>query len=190
MTIDDDKCLMNAFNMYQSSREIRIFVDVGYQSTLQLLASNANMDANENREVDNMGADNVETSGINEESEVGNVETCVANFQFEVGNGEIDMGDNDKEDDVYGFSSEDEDWRGKGDGVSDYQSGNEGGRSSSDSDSDDVENMNGDIKRKQKSKVSDTSEYETEFHVENGGNVTGNYVWGCCLRMFIFLGML
>ncbi|CAK9136686.1 unnamed protein product [Ilex paraguariensis] len=82
-----------------------------------------------------------------------------ANVQFEVGNVETDVGDNDKEDDVYGFSSEDDDWRGEGDdvpdsrnncqyvgpintceewdansdGFSDYQSGNEGGRSSSDS---------------------------------------------------------
>ncbi|CAK9147758.1 unnamed protein product [Ilex paraguariensis] len=133
-------------------------------------------------------------NGINVASEVENVDTNVANVQFEVGNVKTDVGDNDKEDDVYGFSSEDDDWRDEGDdvpdsrndcqyvglintceewdassdGFSDYQSGNEGGRSSSDSD--DVEYMNGDNKQKRKSKVYDTSEYETEFHVENGGN--------------------
>ncbi|CAK9167543.1 unnamed protein product, partial [Ilex paraguariensis] len=147
--------------------------------------------------------DIVVLSGINVESEVGNVETGVANVHFEVGNGEIDVGDNDKEDDVYGFSFEDEDWRGEGDdvpdsrndcqyvrpistceewdassdGFLDYQSGNEGGRSNSDSD--DLENMNGDNKRKKKSKVYDTSEYGTEFHVENGGNSD----WDFCVGM-------
>ncbi|CAK9180716.1 unnamed protein product [Ilex paraguariensis] len=195
MTVDDDKCLVNVFNMYKSNREIHIFVDV----------------ANENREVDNMVAsknenretDNVETRGINAESDVGNVETDVVNVQFEVGNGETDMGDNDKENDEYDFSYEDKNWRGdddvpysrndcqyvgpistckewdaSSDGFSDYQSGNEGGRSSSDSDN--VEIMNGDSKRKRKSKVYDTFEYETEFLVENGGNSD----WNLCKGMF------
>ncbi|CAK9157829.1 unnamed protein product [Ilex paraguariensis] len=183
MTVDDDKCLVNVFNMYKSNREIHIFVDV----------------ANENREVDNMVAsknenretDNVETRVINAESDVGNVETDVVNVQFEVGNEETDMGDNDKENDEYGFSYEDKNWRGdddvpysrndcqyvgpistckewdaSSDGFSDYQSGNEGGRSSSDSDN--VEIMNGDSKRKRKSKVYDTFEYETEFLCNEG----------------------
>ncbi|CAK9165696.1 unnamed protein product [Ilex paraguariensis] len=165
-----------------------------------LPASNANVDTNENKEVGNMvvgenenrEVDNVETSGINLEFKVGNVETGVVNVKFEVGNGETDVVDNDKEDGVYGFSFEDEDWRGEGDdvpdsrndcqyvgpistceewdansdGFSDYQSGNEGGRSSNDSD--DVENMNGDSKQKRKSKVYDTSDYGTEFHIDNG----------------------
>ncbi|CAK9186438.1 unnamed protein product [Ilex paraguariensis] len=109
-------------------------------------------------------------SGINVASEVENVDTDAANVQFKVRNVETDVGDNDKEDDVYGFNSEDDDWRGE-----DYQSGNEGGRSSSDSD--DVEYMKGDNKRKRKSKVYDTSEYETKFHVENGGNSDWDF---CC----------
>ncbi|CAK9137920.1 unnamed protein product [Ilex paraguariensis] len=77
-----------------------------------LLASNVNM-LNENRLVDNMVA-----GGVNVESEVGNVEICVVNVPFEVGNVETDVGDNN-EDNVYGFSSEDKDWRGEGDDVHD-----------------------------------------------------------------------
>ncbi|CAK9163226.1 unnamed protein product [Ilex paraguariensis] len=58
-----------------------------------LPASNANVDVNENREVDNMVA-------------------SVVNIQFEVENGETDLRDDDKEDDIYDFSFKDKDWRG------------------------------------------------------------------------------
>ena len=151
IVVENDKDLLEVFSLYRYSREIHAFVDVivGNQTNLPIPPSSGN------------------EGGIHTNVEIGiaSRQTPSPNRETEVWNDSNDEYD----DNVYGFSSEDEDWRAEGDdipnarhecqyvchveknsddGFSDYESGDEGAAISTDTDID-VDEESG-VNRKKK----------------------------------------